>query len=863
MKNKDYHIVVTGDICVNILQWITLNHRDNSYNFRLHPNVHYNMKPGGALLLAQLIELSTDARVHSPRLPSLMTGVTDEYLRATIALDTFPTPGEEKNPRHYRVKQFYGYSEPANQRSKLLPVYEDDRKAKMVVLYDEDNGFNSDYTYWPAAVVSPEEKPLIIYKMNNPTDSSMLWQNLSKFHQDRTIVVITGNDLRAKGVNISKSLSWERTALDFIWQINNNPDIAFLAKCHHLVVPFGLEGAIYYSNIDEVKSSLFFLTYEFEDDFAKDSFGFMYGLTSCFVASLAKSLLGKAKSEYKDGIAEGIREGIVATQKFFVAGFGPDVEKEIFPNPSIFVEAKDNFIFKEHVQDVSIRNTNNSNCQACWYILKDKSSSNLAEIGYNIVKYGEQDALKFIPIAQFGNLKTVDKTEIEGYRSIKNLMQEYVSTIHPVRPLSIAVFGTPGSGKSFGVTEIASTIAPELIEKLDFNLSQFQSVIDLHNAFHRVRDLTLRGKIPLVFFDEFDSTFESKLGWLKYFLSPMQDGAFQEGDFVHPIGKAIFVFAGGTSSTFQKFSGDDIEGLLEQKQFKQEFQMAKGPDFISRLRGYVNILGPNQTDEHWDQLFIIRRAMLLRSLLERRAPHLINSKLEALVDNGVIRAMLKVPRYKHESRSMEAIFEMSRLNVAKKWEQSHLPSKDQLSLHVDEEQFLRHLMHDAFYSERVEIIAKEIYDVKVKYCKEDKKGSIKSSFDELTEDERNLYKDQARHIPNALHRINYDTISVNEKPATVEFSKVELGILACYEHKRWSLQRKEAGWNYGETLDSIAKTHPYLVSWEALAEASKQELMERVKAWPEILSRSYFKIERLKFLCYCESQLKNHGSYDQ
>jgi hypothetical protein len=71
--------------------------------------------------------------------------------------------------------------------------------------------------------------------------------------------------------------------------------------------------------------------------------------------------------------------------------------------------------------------TNNPNCQACWYILKDKSSTNLAEIAYNIVKFGEQDALKFIPIAQFGNLKTVDKTEIEGYRSIKNLLQEYVS----------------------------------------------------------------------------------------------------------------------------------------------------------------------------------------------------------------------------------------------------------------------------------------------------------------------------------------------------------------------------------------------------------------------------------------------------
>ena len=64
--------------------------------------------------------------------------------------------------------------------------------------------------------------------------------------------------------------------------------------------------------------------------------------------------------------------------------------------------------------------------------------------------------------------------------------------------------------------------------------------------------------------------------------------------------------------------------------------------------------------------------------------------------------MLKIKRYKHESRSMEAILEMSMLTNAKKWEQSYLPSKEQLKLHVDEEQFLRHLMHDAFYSEKIE-----------------------------------------------------------------------------------------------------------------------------------------------------------------
>ena len=86
-----------------------------------------------------------------------------------------------------------------------------------------------------------------------------------------------------------------------------------------------------------------------------------------------------------------------------------------------------------------------------------------------------------------------------------------------------------------------------------------------------------------------------------------------------------------------------LEDETEYKQFLNEFKDAKGPDFISRLRGYVNILGPNQTDEKWDLLFIVRRAMLLRSLIERKTPYLIDGSGEAQIDNGVLRALLKVP----------------------------------------------------------------------------------------------------------------------------------------------------------------------------------------------------------------------------
>ena len=853
MKNKNFKIVVSGDICINALQWVTQPKNNNGLNWQTHLNIHNTLKPGEALLLSELVTLSTEASVFSPQILDIEGVWQREFLSSTAEIDIF-TKYNDKNKKSnvYRIKRLMGFTEAMSNTPRLLPIMDDDPSADMIILDDENNGFNFSKDFWPLALKLTEKSPIVLYKMNNPIDTNELWKHLQKFHNEKTIVIINGDDLRSKGVNISKSLSWERTAQDFVWQMSNNPNLAFLANCRHIIIPFGLEGAIYYRNENISETRLYFLPYGFEGSFSEDTQGKMIGLTSCFVAGLASALVSGSldNEELYESIGNGIRQGIVSAQKYFVEGFGENIQEYSFPNSSIFTESEEDFVHKDHVQDVLVPTSLNPNCRSCWYILKDKSSSNLAEIAYDIVKNGVKNALKFIPIAQFGKLTTVDKTEIESYRSIKNLMLEYISTKNTVRPLSIAVFGTPGSGKSFGILEVANSIAPTLIKKLDFNLSQFRTPLDLINSFHKVRDIVLEGKIPLIFFDEFDSALEGKLGWLKYFLAPMQDGAFREGDSIHPIGKAIFVFAGGTSSTFKEFCGEDVEDENEKKQFLLGFKGAKGPDFVSRLRGYVNILGPNQTDEKWDQLFIIRRAMLLRSLLERKVDHLINDNGEAQIDDGVLRALLKIRRYKHESRSMEAILEMSMLTNAKKWEQSYLPSKEQLKLHVDEEQFLRHLMQDAFYSEKIESLAMAIHE---------KNENIDSdnvmSWQKLSEDLKNSVRHQAKSIPNALLKINYDVVFVKEIEVFIEFTTKELEVLAKNEHKSWYKYMKNAGWKCGKVKDNAKKIDPALVAWDNLSNDKKDKIYEMVRFWPEILAKLNFKIERLKFMCYCETKL--------
>jgi len=107
-----------------------------------------------------------------------------------------------------------------------------------------------------------------------------------------------------------------------------------------------------------------------------------------------------------------------------------------------------------------------------------------------------------------------------------------------------------------------------------------------------VRDKVLEGAVPVYFGDEFDS---QEYNWLRYFLAPLQDGRFQEGQLSHSISRCIFVFAGGTSCDFEHFGptpeprGKDEKDAFAKRQAhpqtkeaderrRMDFVLRKGPD---------------------------------------------------------------------------------------------------------------------------------------------------------------------------------------------------------------------------------------------------------------------------------------------
>lgn len=293
-----------------------------------------------------------------------------------------------------------------------------------------------------------------------------------------------------------------------------------------------------------------------------------------------------------------------------------------------------------------------------------------------------------LPLVDLGKNKLVDRQEVEDYLFLQRLLQSYHEDTKWRQPLCIGVFGQPGAGKSFGVKQLVSEMSgsSEAFAKdsIEVNLSQLRTLKELADCFHKVRDACLQQPIPLVFFDEFDSGFEDRaFGWLKYFLAPMQDGKFFSDGKDYSFGKAIFVFAGGVNHSFAEFN---------ERSRNPEFCNAKGPDFISRLRGILNICSMNKPEgekEAVEHIYKIRRAVFLRHLLEERLGKPEKGSETELIEPTLAEAFLTIPRFKHGARSLEAILKMSTLARGECFTHSNLPPRDQLDMHVDAREFLR------------------------------------------------------------------------------------------------------------------------------------------------------------------------------
>ena len=877
-------ILVTGDVTMDWNLARTRRSKADQSFWSADDTTSAYCQRGGSALLADLVEAvaanlqksgSPHFTIHqtgAPRKPLKVHPDNDRYYHSYAMWSLYKfgekAPLDKEKPA-WRVEEFLGLDQAGSDSVQdWQKVVDEPSEVDLVILDDGDLGFRKHPDLWPAALAGTgKHRPWVLLKMARPLAQGALWERLHRDWASRLILVATVDDLRLSEVQISRELSWERTAQDVFWELVHNPCINALSHCAHVVISFGPAGAILVSRRERpggigFDCTLFFDPKVIEGMWEQNYRGGMIGYTTCLTAGLARQLM---LSPDQPDIQAGILSGLAALRTLHMQGYGErgvsaSQARLAFPinkiadalanptrqfsvaqvqDPMRFINQKGNPAEKPIVEGY-------------WTILQDRYKTTLENVATRVVLEGPEAALLEVPWGQFGNLLTVDRHEIESFRSIRNLVFEYCKIAQQKRPLSVAVFGSPGSGKSFGIIEIANNLLPGQIEVHEFNLSQFDSAENLISALHQVRDTGLGGKIPLVFWDEFDTTLEGKpLGWLRYFLAPMQDGKFQEGQINHPIGRAIFVFAGGTASSMAEFN----QGMDE------AFKSAKGPDFVSRLKGYINVLGPNPVKGSGpDPYFILRRAILLSSILKRSNPQLFSRQdgKEILnIDPGVLRAMLRIDEYTHGARSIESIIAMSQLAGKTAFKRSSLPPEPQLDLHVDGRQFLSLVQQVELDGQMLEDLAESAHAVfsegmvnrGYKYGLE-KDDSLKTHpalvpFADLPEDLKEANRLNVRDIPAKLAEAGYIMIPARSNELPFNFPDGSLEQLAEQEHERWMQVKLADGWTYGAKTDNKRKLNPCLVPWKDLPEDEKKKDRDLVRGIPEILARAGYAIVKV------------------
>jgi len=866
------NLVVAGDVIVDWLQ-ACQGSRKAVHAWLQASSARLYRQPGGALQLARLIEACVKSSeneaswnlVQPQEIPvGLMPG-DPAYHHCYSLWAPFPygnKPPLDREKSAWRIEHFLGLDrkEPvstgsAKQPSLSLPA------AELLVLDDANLGFRDLSAEWLTFLDS--HAGWVLVKMSQPIAQGALWDFLIRSHADRLVVVTTAEDLRKTAIQVSENISWERTAQDVVWELTYNPAVNSLSQARHLVVSFDCAGAILLERDPggSPHARLFFDPAMMENDWERQHSGIMLGYTTCLTAALARQIVTEPT---KPDVGAGIQAGVAAARWLHREGFGPrgtrpEEAKLAFPYEAV---AKEICRQEQPLAEAPIQDPAGSLLtppppdkprlqRGFWTILEDRYTDQLDAVARQIVLEGGKGALRQVPIGRFGALVTVDRREIEALNGIQRLISEYCA-VPQKKPLSIAVFGPPGAGKSFGVEQVARSISGD-VAVLTFNLSQFRHPDALLDALHQVRDAGLSGKIPLVFWDEFDSGLDGQpLGWLRYFLAPMQDGAFQQGQIVHPIGRSIFVFAGGTSHRMDLFG----QNLPEEEQ-----RAVKLPDFVSRLKGFLNVLGPNPIEgEAGDPYCVLRRALILRSIFERNAPQLLGNqdgKDVVRIDSGLLRAFLLTGRYKHGVRSMESLVSMSSLSGRTSYERSCLPPEEQLNLHVVAPEFLALMQKIELDGVLLSRLAEAAHGV---FCdglrtagykfgavtdEKKKTHSALRPFAELPPDEQDQNRQNVRDIAEKLVLAGYIMRPARSNEPPFKFPGDDLETLAEREHERWMRDKLAAGWSYAARTDKARKFHQASLPWSELPESEKEKDRQMVRGIPAILARAGYAVERV------------------
>jgi hypothetical protein len=378
-----------------------------------------------------------------------------------------------------------------------------------------------------ASIVSKTVQTVLFRTTFNPDKKTTRFFDLvctTKDLSKKTILLFSVDDLRRAGFNIQKGISWEQLAIQTMAAIQ---ELLTVRKTvfKAVVVCFNNEGCLV---VLDSKATLYYYPEEIEADFNlkhnKDVFGTFATLKTSIVYALAHNSLQDITGAVHTGVVNGL-----ATMRYLIKiGFKENAE---FRYDTLALTIKkyydDTNKNVTSIYPVCLDKHKGVACCSCSNVMKteriypvfqelndvkgDYSIANqeintlkedsLLQICKQIVTKGKIAESKS-PYLRYGKLLTYDKKEIEQLRDTYHLFCSYINNDAKLKkPISICVFGPPGAGKGFAVEQIVGSIdKTKKTEVLKFNISQMKGPDDLSFAFHQIRDVGLKEKLPIVFF---------------------------------------------------------------------------------------------------------------------------------------------------------------------------------------------------------------------------------------------------------------------------------------------------------------------------------------------------------------------------
>lgn len=477
----------------------------------------------------------------------------------------------------------------------------------------------------------------------------------------------------------------------------------------------------------------------------------------------------------------------------------------------------------------------------------DAVTGDSGELARDIVRMGADKVLGHCSVRSCGNLRSVERAEIESLGSMVDTMNERLES-GAVNPTCIGLLGPVGSGKKFMAKNLSGQVGERWpIRELDYNARVMQ-LEDLTNACHKIRDNVAENYLTIVTFENVECLLESDNALRNELTAMMRDGTFKDNGHERGVGRCLLLFLVNQEPPALESTPTPTNA---------EFRLRRATDdadLLDNLHGIVTLRGPNQTSPQ-DKLFAIRRALMLRQLLLDRHPHLnLNGAIK--IDEQVLYALLFVPSYKHGLRSLDKIISTSRLSGRTKFDVSALPPEEQIQLHVDGRTFMSYLRAPKLPPTLRERLAEGLFE---RYKKQrefmattpEQKKELESDramvdWDELPGELKESTRAQADDIPRKLRAVRCFMSDVKKPEPFVrvpEFSTEELDMLSEMEHERFNAERLQRQWKMGPR-NSKNRLTPFIIPWRDLTQDWKDVDRVMVECVPKVLDKHGYYIYR-------------------